>query len=41
MYKDCARADRIKRRDALGTIKWDRTKVSRALHNATHMGYEL
>ena len=31
---------KLKRRDASGTIKWDCTKVSRALHNATYMGYK-
>ena len=28
-----------KRRCANGLIKWDTTKVSRVLHNATYMGY--
>ena len=31
---------KLKRRDASGTIKWDCTKVSRTLHNATYMGYK-
>lgn len=31
---------KLKRKDASGTIKWDCTKVSRTLHNATYMGYK-
>lgn len=31
---------KLHRRDASGFIKWDCTKVSRVLHNATYMGYK-
>lgn len=31
---------RLKRRDASGLIRWECTKVSRILHNATYKGYQ-
>ena len=31
---------KLHRRDASGFVKWDCTKVSRVLHNATYMGYK-
>ena len=31
---------RLKRKDSAGLVRWDATKVSRILHNATYKGYQ-
>lgn len=38
--KICHELTRLKRKDASGLVRWECTKVSRIIHNATYKGYQ-